>query len=112
MDWDTVELINDKDADILELKEENERLKAQLDKEIHINRKMKRALEKYAFENTKIEIPNWIGNSLQPRNELDIFAPVSLVSKPEFDGVKEVEIPYANDTSLAQDTLKQIEEME
>ena len=48
MDWDTVELINDKDADILELKEENERLQAQLDREIHINRKMKKALETYA----------------------------------------------------------------
>ena len=92
------------------LETENQRLKAQLDREIHINRKMKRALEKYAFGNTKMEIPNWIGDSLQPRNELDIFTPISLINKPEFDGVKEIEIPYANDTSLAQQTLKKWED--
>lgn len=35
------------------LKTENERLQAQLDREIHINRKMKSALEKYA------DLKNW-----------------------------------------------------
>ena len=39
---------------------ENQRLKKQLDKEIHINRKMKRALEKYADP----------FNDMQPVNEL------------------------------------------
>lgn len=34
-----------------DLVEENQRLKAQLDREIHINRKMKRALEQIASEN-------------------------------------------------------------
>ena len=42
------------------LKEENQRLQAQLDKKIHINRKMKRALEKYADP----------FNDMQPINEL------------------------------------------
>ena len=46
----------------LEIEQEKqiERLQAQLDKEIHINRKMKRALEKYADP----------FNDMQPINEL------------------------------------------
>lgn len=42
------------------LEKENQRLKAQLDREIHINRKMKSALEKYADP----------FNDMQPINEL------------------------------------------
>ena len=43
-----------------DLVEENQRLKEQLDREIHINRKMKRALEKYADP----------FNDMEPINEL------------------------------------------
>jgi hypothetical protein len=55
-----------------DLVEENQRLKAQLDREIHINRKMKNALEVYA------NIGNWASDGYE----------------------------------FAQQTLKQIEEME
>lgn len=51
MYWVTVELLNEKEAEIGDLKEQNARLQAQLDREIHINRKMKRALEQIASEN-------------------------------------------------------------
>lgn len=51
MDWDTIELLNDKNAEIEGLKEHNTRLQAQLDREIKINRKMKRALKQIASEN-------------------------------------------------------------
>lgn len=45
--------------EIQRLEAENKRLKAQLDREIKINRKMKRALEKYANEK------NWSYNFVQ-----------------------------------------------
>lgn len=93
-----------------EIYKENKRLKAQLDREIKINRKMKRALEKYAFENTKMEIPHFIGNSLQPQNEVDLCSP--LVNKPVYDGVEEIEVPYAFDKSLALQVLKEIDNKE
>ena len=92
------------------LKEENERLQAQLNKEIHYNRIMKRALEKYAFENTKMEIPKFIGYSLQPQNEVDLSSP--MVNKPDYDGVEEIEVPYAIDKSLALQVLKEIDNKE
>lgn len=89
---------------------ENQRLKAQLDREIKINRKMKNALEKYAFENTKIEVPKIVGYSLQLQNEVDLSSP--MVNKPVYDGVEEVEVPYAIDTSLALQVLKEIDNKE
>ncbi len=96
--------------EIQRLEKENQRLKEQINKEIHYNRIMKRALEKYAFENTKMEVSKIVGNSLQPQNEADYLSP--LVKKPVFDGVEEVEVPYANDTSLALQVLKEIDNKE
>ena len=46
-------VVMEKDVKDSDLMAENKRLKEQLDKEIHINRKMKRALEKYA------DLKNW-----------------------------------------------------
>ena len=57
MVWQNIGNLIDSDK-YKKLKAENERLKAQLDKEIHINRKMKRALECYADHD------NWY-NSLE-----------------------------------------------
>ncbi len=51
MDWDVVELINDKDAEILDLKKQNESLQSELDKQIKDNRKLVRALKEYADVN-------------------------------------------------------------
>ena len=101
---------NSKVSNSTGLKAENQRLKAQLDREIHYNRIMKSALEKYAFENTKMEIPKMVGYSLQLQNEVDLNSP--MVKKPVYDGVEEVEVPYANDTSLALQVLKEIDNKE
>lgn len=54
------QVIDNQERVIKEQKEDIERLQAQLDREIHINRKMKRALEKYADP----------FNDMQPINEL------------------------------------------
>ena len=48
MNWDTVELLNDKNTEIEGLKEQNIHLQKQLDLERHYNRIMRSALEKYA----------------------------------------------------------------
>lgn len=104
------QVIDNQERVIKEQKEEIERLQAQLDREIHINRKMKSALEQYAFETTKMEVPKFVGNSLQPQNEADLYSP--MIDKPVYDGVEEVEVPYANDTSLAQQVLKEIDNKE
>lgn len=53
MDWDFIELINDKDAEILELKDQNKSLQSELDKQIKDNRKLVRALKEYA------DMSNW-----------------------------------------------------
>lgn len=55
MDWDTVELLNDKEAEIEDLKEQNTRLQAQLNKEIQINRKMKSVLKDISEQFDKID---------------------------------------------------------
>ncbi len=54
------QVIDNQERIIKEQKEDIERLQEQLDREIHINRKMKRALEKYADP----------FNDMQPINEL------------------------------------------
>lgn len=81
------QVIDNQERVIKEQKEDIERLQAQLDREIKINRKMKRTLEKYAFENTKMKV---------------------FVN----DRFKEMEVPYANDTSLALQVLKEIDNKE
>ena len=81
---------------IPDLLAENQRLKVQLDREIHINRIMKKALEKYA------KIPN---------------EPIYISTGKEIIKEERKLIPFKVENSviisqLAQETLKQIEEME
>lgn len=83
------QVIDNQERVIKEQKEDIERLQAQLDREIHINRKMKKALEIYAnTEPIEIMQQRWNGEpTTLGKTMLDIRKP-------------------------AKDTLKQIEDME
>lgn len=108
MDWDTVELLNDKEAEIEDLKEQNTRLQAQLNKEIQINRKMKSALEKYADED------NWSNSCVKhlADSEYNEIEYEDSEYQIEFTGRYGYDYDEEDGYSLAQQVLKEIDNKE